>query len=267
MSSQRLFTPRMTALALAVAVLSVWEWGAHALDWSSLVLPAPSLVAQAWWSGWANGYFYAHVTQTLLEVMLGWCLGSLLGFAAGVMLGESERWRSVLMPYVVASQVMPKLALAPLLLLWLGFGTTPMVVITALVCFFPLLENTLTCVRHVDRQSLDLFRLMHASRWQPLWLLKVPAGLPAILTGLRVSLVLAWVGAIVGEFIGATHGLGALIIAAQGSMDTPLMFSVLINITALGWLSYHLLLKLEHHLLRHREPTQRDEFNFVEPAP
>jgi NitT/TauT family transport system permease protein len=94
----------------------------------------------------------------------------------------------------------------------------------------------------------------------------VPAGLPSILTGLRVSLVLAWVGAIVGEFIGATHGLGALIIAAQGSMDTPLMFAVLINITALGWLSYHLLLKLEHHLLRHREPMQREEFNFVEPT-
>jgi NitT/TauT family transport system permease protein len=256
---------RLTSLLLALVLVSGWEWGARLFDWSALVLPAPTQVALAWWTAWANGFFIGHVTQTCLEVALGWLLGSLLGFAAGVVLGESERWRAVLMPYVVASQVMPKLALAPLLLLWMGFGTTPMVVITALVCFFPLLENTLTCVRHVDRQSLDLFRLMHASRWQTLWLLKVPAGLPAILTGLRVSLVLAWVGAIVGEFIGATHGLGALIIAAQGSMDTPLMFAVLINITLLGWLSYQLLLQLEHHLLRHREPMQREDFNFVEP--
>ncbi len=251
-------------LALAVGLLVLWEWSARWFQWSTLVLPAPSRVALAWWQGWAHGFFVAHVLQTCLEVVWGWVLGSMLGFAAGVCLGESDRWRRLLMPYVVASQVMPKLALAPLLLLWMGFGTAPLVVITALVCFFPLLENTLTSVRHVDAQSLDLFRLMHASRWQTLWLLKVPAGLPAILTGLRVALVLSWVGAIVGEFIGATKGLGALIIATQSSMDTPLMFAVLINITALGILSYHLLLKLEQHLLRHREPTTREEFKTLE---
>ncbi|MDI9331208.1 MAG: ABC transporter permease [Alphaproteobacteria bacterium] len=243
----------------------MWESTARLGQWSSLVLPAPSVVAQAWWQSWSNGFFVAHVGQTLIEVALGWVLGSVFGFAAGVALGESEHWRRILLPYVVASQVTPKLALAPLLLLWMGFGTWPLVVITALVCFFPLLENTLTCMRHVDRQSLDLFRLMHASRWQTLWLLKVPAGLPGIMTGLRVALVLAWVGAIVGEFIGATHGLGALIIAAQGSMDTPLMFAVLINITVLGWLTYQALWALEQHLLRHREPAPKDEFNAINP--
>jgi NitT/TauT family transport system permease protein len=259
-----LASPRLGALALAMVLLGLWEWGARAWSWSSLILPAPTVVAGAWWAGWRNGFFVGHVGQTLLEVALGWVLGSVLGFAAGVGLGESTRWRRILLPYVVASQVLPKLALAPLLLLWLGFGTLPLVVITALVCFFPLLENTLTCVRHVDNQSLDLFRLMHASRWQTLWLLKVPAGLPSILTGLRVALVLAWVGAIVGEFIGATHGLGALIIAAQGSMDTPLMFAVLFNITVLGWLSYQALLAMEQRALRHREPAHKDEFNPLE---
>lgn len=253
-------SPRWVSFGLALILLTVWETLARIWQWSSLVLPAPSLVAQAWWSGWSSGYFLAHVAQTLVEVTLGWVLGSALGFLCGVGLGESPLWRRVMLPYVVASQVMPKLALAPLLLLWLGFGTLPLVVITALVCFFPLLENTMTCVRHVDRQSLDLFRLMHASRWQTLWLLKVPAGLPVILTGLRVSLVLAWVGAIVGEFIGASQGLGALIIAAQGSLDTPLMFAVLINITLLGWCSYQALLAFEQHSLRHREPAPKDEF-------
>lgn len=259
-----LASPGVGALALAMVLLGLWEWGARAWSWSNLILPAPTVVAQAWWAGWRNGFFVTHVAQTMLEVALGWVLGSVLGFAAGVGLGESARWRRLLLPYVVASQVLPKLALAPLLLLWLGFGTLPLVVITALVCFFPLLENTLTCVRHVDNQSLDLFRLMHASRWQTLWLLKVPAGLPSILTGLRVALVLAWVGAIVGEFIGATHGLGALIIAAQGSMDTPLMFAVLFNITVLGCLSYQGLLAFERHALRHREPPHTDEFKTLE---
>jgi NitT/TauT family transport system permease protein len=256
--------PGWGAVVLAALLLGLWEWGARTWSWSSLILPAPTVVAHAWWAGWSNGFFVGHVSQTLIEVALGWVLGSVFGFAAGVALGESAYWRRLLLPYVVASQVLPKLALAPLLLLWLGFGTLPLVVITALVCFFPLLENTLTCVRHVDNQSLDLFRLMHASRWQTLWLLKVPAGLPGILTGLRVALVLAWVGAIVGEFIGATRGLGALIIAAQGSMDTPLMFAVLLNITLLGWLSYQGLLSFEHHALRHREPPHKEEFNTLE---
>jgi NitT/TauT family transport system permease protein len=153
------------------------------------------------------------------------------------------------MPYVVTTQVLPKLALAPLLMMWLGFGTWPMVVITALVCFFPLLENTLTGLQQADPQRLALFRLLGASRWQTLWRLKVPLALPAILAGWRVAVVLSLVGAVVGEFIGANRGLGALIIAAQGSMDTPLMFAVLAQITAMGWVLYRLTLALERRLL------------------
>ena len=253
--------PHLGSLALAILLLLIWEWTVNAYQWSALVLPAPSVVAESWWAGWRSGFFIVHVGQTLIEVVAGWLLGSVLGFALGVLLAESESVRRLLMPYVVASQVLPKLALAPLLLLWLGYGTWPMVVITALVCFFPLLENTLTSVRQVDQQSLDLFRLMHASRWQTLKLLKVPFGLPGILTGLRVSMVLAWVGAIVAEFIGATQGLGTLIIAAQGSMNTALMFAVLINITLLGGLSYQALLAVEQRLLPPREPNHQDEFN------
>ena len=109
---------------------------------------------------------------------------------------------------------------------------------TALICFFPLLENTVTCMQQVDANQLALFRMLRASRWQTLWRLKLPAGLAHIMAGLRVAVVLAWVGAVVGEFIGGSKGLGALIIAAQGSMDTPLMFAVLVLITVLGILSY-----------------------------
>ena len=160
------------------------------------------------------------------------------------------RVRGVCSPYLVVSQMVPKLALAPLLIVWLGFGATPTVVITALICFFPLLENTLTAMQHVDPQRLELFRMLRASRWQTIWRLKVPDGKPAILAGLRVAVVLAWVGAVVGEFIGASRGLGALIIAAQGSMDTPLMFAVLVVITVLGWASYQGMVWLERSLLK-----------------
>ena len=133
--------------------------------------------------------------------------------------------------------------------MWFGFGTFPTIMITALICFFPLLENTVASLQKVDKHQLELFRMLRASTWQTLWRLKLPAGLPTIMAGLRVAVVLAWVGAVVGEFIIASHGLGALIIAAQGSMDTPLMFAVLTVIAILGLAFYKAAEWLERHLL------------------
>lgn len=236
------------SLLLAGVLLSLWEWSVQHWQVSALVLPAPSVVALALYQGVVTGYLWPHVVQTLFEVTTGFVLGGLLGFGGGLALGEWAALRRVLMPYLIVSQVVPKLALAPLLIVWLGFGALPTVVITALICFFPLLENTLTALQQTDAQHLALFRMLRASRWQTLWQLKVRASLPAILSGLRVAMVLAWVGAVVGEFIGASRGLGALIIAAQGSMDTPLMFAVLGVITVLGWFSYQVMLWAERGL-------------------
>lgn len=243
-------SPRTWSLLLLVAMVLVWEWAVDAYAWSALVLPAPTAIAASLWRGLLSGYFWPHIAQTALEVFAGLALGGVFGFMSGLVLGESAFGRRVLMPYVVASQVVPKLALAPLLTVWLGFGTLPMVVITALVCFFPLLESTLTGIAQTEQSRQELFRMLGATRWQTLWRLKVPTGLPGILAGLRMAVVLALVGAVVGEFIGASRGLGALIIAAQGSMDTPLMFAVLTLITLMGLLLYHGTLWLQRCLLR-----------------
>ncbi len=234
---------------LGLACLAAWEVAVRVGHTSPLVLPAPSVVAQSLWHGLNSGYLWPHIVHTLTEVVLGLLLGASMGFAGGVVLGESARLRGVLMPYVVISQVVPKLALAPLFIVWFGFGTLPTVVMTALICFFPLLENTVTCMQQVDANKLELFRMLRASRWQTLWRLKLPAGLPNLMAGLRVAVVLAWVGAVVGEFIGASRGLGALIIAAQGSMDTPLMFAVLTVITVLGLAFYKMCKWLERRWL------------------
>lgn len=225
---------------LGLVLLAAWEAAVHFNQTSALVLPAPSVIWQSLLQGLSSGYLWPHIATTLTEVVLGLLLGATLGFVGGVLLGESARWRDVLMPYVVISQVVPKLALAPLFIVWFGFGTLPTVVMTALICFFPLLENTVTCMQQVNPQQLELFRMLRASRWQTLWRLKIPASMPSIFAGLRVAVVLAWVGAVVGEFIGGSKGLGALIIAAQGSMDTPLMFAVLTVITVLGLAFYKL---------------------------
>jgi NitT/TauT family transport system permease protein len=240
---------RVGSLLLLAGLLAAWEIACRSLGLSALVLPPPSSIARSLWQGLASGYFWPHLRITALELLLGVVTGCAVGFAAGVALGEHAMLRRLLMPYVVASQVIPKLALAPLFVLWFGFGMTSTVVITALICFFPLLENTLTALQQVPPERLELFRMLRASKAQTLWRLKLPSGLPSILAGLRVAVVLALVGAVVGEFIGASKGLGALVIASQGTMDTPLMFAVLVLIAALGMAVYQATLWLERWLL------------------
>lgn len=237
------------AALLLVALLLAWEGAARGLGLSALVLPPPSKVAAALWRGLRSGFFWPHIGQTCVELVLGLASGGALGFAGGLLLGEFAPLRRLLMPYVVTTQVVPKLALAPLFIVWFGFGTLPTVVMTALICFFPLLENTLTAVIQVDPRRLELFAMLGASRTATLLRLKIPSGLPSIMAGVRIAVVLALVGAVVGEFIGGSRGLGALIIASQGTMDTPQMFAVLVIITLIGLLLYRATLALERRLL------------------
>lgn len=238
------------SLALLASVLVVWEALVGAFDVSPLIAPAPSAILETLWRGMVDGYLWPHVWVTGAETLLGFALGCVIGFGAGVVLGEIEWLRRLLWPYILASQVVPKLALAPIFIVWFGSGMTSTVVITALICFFPLLENTLTGIASATAEKRDLFRMLGASRWQTLRLLKAPSGLPVIMAGVRVAIVLALVGAVVGEFIGGDAGLGASIIAAQGMMDSTLMFALFIAITAMGMIFYQATILAERFLLR-----------------
>jgi NitT/TauT family transport system permease protein len=240
---------RIGSFALLLVLLAAWELGSRAAGMSALVLPAPSAVGRSLWMGLSTGYLWPHILATGIELSLGLAIGWLVGFASGVLMAESTLLQGLLKPYVVVSQVIPKLALMPLFIVWFGFGMTSTVVITALICFFPLMENTVTSLQQVDPQRIELFKMLGATRSQTLLRLKLPTGLPGILAGLRVAVVLALVGAVVGEFIGASKGLGALIIASQGMMDTPLMFAVLVVIAVLGLALYQATLSLERWLL------------------
>lgn len=240
---------RFASLGLFGAIVLGWEALARGAHVSALVLPAPSVIGAALWSGLRSGYFWPHLLHTGTELVLGLALGCAAGFLGGIVLGESAFLRRVLFPYVLVSQVVPKLALAPLFIVWFGFGMTSTVVITALICFFPLMENTLTGLQRVEPRKLELFRMLGATPMQTLLRLKIPSGLPVVMAGFRVAVVLALVGAVVGEFIGGSKGLGALIIASQAMMDTPLMFAVLLLITVLGLVIYQLAIGLERLLL------------------
>jgi NitT/TauT family transport system permease protein len=243
---------RLASVALLAALLILWEAGVRLTGVSPLVMPAPTAVGDALWSGLASGMLWRHIWVTGAETLLGFLLGCAIGFAFGVALGEIAPLRRLLWPYVLASQVVPKLALGPIFIIWFGFGMTSIVIITALICFFPLLENTITGLESATPEKRDLFRMLGATRTQTLLRLKLPAGLPVILAGVRVAIVLALVGAVVGEFIAGSEGLGASIIAAQGMMDTTLIFALFILITLMGLVFYQLVASLEHRLIKSR---------------
>jgi NitT/TauT family transport system permease protein len=251
-------TVRLCSLGLLVVLIGGWELFCRISKISALIIPAPSAILETLWGGLTVGYLWPHIWVTTIEIVLGLATGCGVGFLFGILLGETEFLRRLLYPYILASQVIPKLALGPLFVIWFGAGVLPTVVITALICFFPLLENSLTGVQHVDPQKRELFRMLGASRLQTLIRLKIPAGLPVILAGLRVAVVLSFIGAVVGEFIGANEGLGAMIIGAQGMMDTTLMFAIFIVITLQGMMFYQATLMTEHWLLRrHRKGTEK----------
>ena len=242
---------RAYSWTLLIVLIALWELFCRLSGISALVIPAPSAVMETLWTGMISGYLLPHIWITTAEMVLGLATGCLIGFVCGIVLGETEFLRRLLYPYIIASQVVPKLALGPLFIVWFGFGMTSTVIITALICFFPLLENTMTGIHHIDPQKRELFRMLGATRMQTLCRLKIPSGLPVIMAGVRVAVVLALVGAVVGEFIGGRAGLGATIIAAQGMMDSTLMFALFVVITILGMVFYQATILLERWLLRH----------------
>lgn len=240
---------RLPSLLLLVVLLAGWEAWCRLGGLSPLVLPAPSSVFATLWSEIATGRLWPHLAMTASEMALGLGIGSVVGLGVGILLAEFPALSRLLRPYVLASQLVPKLALGPLFIIWFGFGMTPTVVITALICFFPLMENTLTGISEVDPSRRELFRMLGAGRLQTLLRLKLPAALPVIMAGLRVAVVLALVGAVVGEFIGGRIGLGASIIAAQSVMDSSLIFALFIVITVLGMLLYEAVRLIERRVL------------------
>jgi len=243
---------RALAFLVFVGFLLAWAGLVWVRGFSPLVLPSPLLVGSTLVANLANGHLLVHLWVTLQEIVLGSLAGSALGVGLGTAVAHSQLLQRVLNPYIIASQAMPKLALAPIFVLWFGFGILPKVVIAALIAFFPLLENTITGLNEVDPDKMELFRSLDATPWQIFRKLRLPNAVPFLFAGLRVAVVLSVVGAIVGEYVGANRGLGALIIASQGTMDTPLMFSVFVVLTVLGYALYKLMERLERICLTWR---------------
>lgn len=240
------------SLLCGLLAVALWEALVFWRRLPPLVLPRPAAVGAALLRHLSDGYLWPHLWVTLQEILLGFVGGSLLGLSLGSLVALAPMVQRVLQPYIIASQAMPKLALAPLFVIWCGFGILPKALIAALIAFFPLFENTLTALRTVDSEARDLLRMLGASRWQVFWKLLLPNAVPALFAGLRVAMVLSVVGAVVGEYVGANKGLGALIVASQGMMDTTLMFAVFVLLTLLGIVLYQLVVYCERLVLVRR---------------
>lgn len=232
------------------AGIALWAGLVAWQDYPVFILPGPDVV---WRKGVAmagDGSLLRHARVTLVEVVLGLLLGLTTAFVLGYLLGKSERVERIVAPYLVASQSVPIVAIAPLLVIWFGSGLLSKVLVCALITFFPTLVNTMVGVRNVDEELRDLMRTLRANWWQNFRLLELPAALPVIFGGLKLSVILSVVGAVVGEFSGANAGLGYLINLARGVLDTPLMFVAVIALVAIAQSLYLLVALVEHVTLR-----------------
>lgn len=198
------------------------------------ILPQPSAVFSAFVQDVSTPSFWMHTRATMTEILFGWILGSTFAFALGVFLTQSSLAEAALTPYIIALQSVPKIALAPIIVVWLGYGQLSKVAIAAIVAFFPVLVNTVVGIRGADPQQLELMRALRATRLQRLRWVQLPGALPTIFGGLEVAVVLSVVGAIVGEFTGASQGLGYLIVQRNFSLDQAGVFSTLIMLSLIG---------------------------------
>lgn len=224
------------SVLLFCASVGAWEGLVRLFEVPAFILPPPSQVALALWRGFSAGLYLQHLSHTLLETMLGFIAGSALGLILGTAVAMSRPVEFFLYPYIVMFQSLPKVALAPLIVVWFGLGLTSKVINAALIAFFPLLVNTMVGLRSADEERVSLMRSLAASERQIFWMLRLPNSLPFVMAGLDVAMIFALIGAIVAEFVGAQKGLGMLIQSMNFNMDVSGQFSILLILSVVGLL-------------------------------
>ncbi len=220
----------------------IWQFPAF-------ILPGPGMVALRFIKALADGSLVRHLSITLFEVLMGLIIGAGSATLIGYLLAKSPAAERFLSPYLVASQAIPLVAVAPLLIIWFGPGLFSKILICSLIVFFPILINTIVGVRAVPATLRDLMGSLHATNGQVLRLLEVPAALPVFLGGLRIGATLSVIGAVVGEFVGSDRGLGFLINIGRGQYDTALVFAAIFTLIALALSLYYAVVLIEKRFL------------------
>lgn len=244
------------SVVLLLAFVGAWEWVPAAMGIPEFVLPKFSRVLQEAGRMWAEGGLIKHTLITATAVILGFALGSLLGIVVGVALGLSPTAEQVLSPYILALQIAPKVAFAPLFVMWLGYTIYPKILVAILIVFFPIMINVLSAIRTVDPDMINLVRTLNAGRVQVFRLVEFPSALPALFSGLRIGSTLAVIGVTVGELVGGNMGLGFLLTSGEGQGNTSAVFVAIALLTAIGIAAYGVVVWLEHRILHYLPRAQ-----------
>jgi len=244
---------RGTILSLAVLVvfLAAWQWGPSLLGIPPFIIPPLSMVYHEFLRMLAVSALMTHTGITAAEVIAGFVLGSLLGAFFGYILGMSPTAEFALSPYILALQIAPKVAFAPLFILWMGFTVYPKILVAILIVFFPVMVNVLSAIRTVDPDLINLARAFKATRAQIFWKIEFPASLPPLFAGLRIASTLAVVGVVVGELVGGNMGLGYLLSFGEGQANTAMVFVAILMLTLVGGITYLAVILIEQRVLHY----------------
>jgi NitT/TauT family transport system permease protein len=234
-------------VAVHLAGIVLWEVVVRAFHVQKFILPAPSQVLAS--LGNPNLRWLSNTAVTALEVFAGYGLGVVLGILCALLFVTSKRLMMLVFPLLVTLNMIPKVALGPLIIVWFSYGIGPNILITFSLCFFPILLTTIRGLNETEPDLLDLVRALKGTRWQLFRYIQLPGSLPYVFSGMKVATVLAVAGAVVGEFIASDKGLGYLMIQVQASLDIPAVFMAVVLITGLGVLLYLLVLLLERRFI------------------
>jgi NitT/TauT family transport system permease protein len=230
------------SILLLIVVLVIVEVVSRSGLVSILLVPPPSAIFTTLWGGLTSGIYWVPLLDSLGAALAGFLIAAVLGFTIGGLLASLPRMERILFPYVVAFQSTPMIAIAPLIIIWVGFGIQSKIVVVTIVCFFPILVNTLQGLRLRDRDRQELAIALGASRWQVFRYIRLPGSMPYVFAGLHVSAIFALIGAIVAEFVGARGGIGTMMNEQRALFNVPGVFAILIILMIVG-LSVNLLMK------------------------
>jgi len=244
-------TRNMTLLSagLFVAFLAAWEWLPGAMHIPAFIIPPLSKVWSEFLRMLGHERLMFHTGVTALQVLIGFVLGMFLGMLVGFLLGMSPTAEFVLSPYILALQIAPKVAFAPLFVIWFGYTVYPKILVAVLIVFFPIMVNVLGAVRSIDPDIVRLARSFTANRFQVFRMVEFPASLAPLFAGLRIAATLAVIGVVVGELVGGNTGLGYLLTFGEGAGNTAMVFVAIIMLTLIGIALYGAIVLVENRVL------------------
>jgi len=230
--------PWIMSLLLLLVFMGAWQLYVSVFEVSAFILPSPMAVFLAWIGALQTASLWEHTWVTVVETLVGFLIAVVTGVSLGAILGKRPQLERVLNPFIVATQVVPKVAIVPLFVLWFGFGLSSKIIVAALLAFFPILINTILGVKSVSHGHRDVMITLNAKRFQTFRQLEFPSALPYILSGMEMGIVLAIIGAVVGEYLGGNQGLGSLAVKEMNSYDTTKLFAVIIHLSIVGFAFY-----------------------------